>query len=66
MTNVQLGRMLIMKSALFLETKGLKHSRGSVCTLVKSEFGLKGGKDSVYRQFCEIVEQAKQNHLIKA
>ena len=45
---------------LKLEMAGLKISRGtSAYSIIKKEFGLKGNRESVYTQFCEVVEQAK-------
>ena len=45
------ARVLALKSALSLETKGMKMSRGrSAYAIVKEEFGFKGSKEKVYRQ----------------
>lgn len=47
-------RILALRGALWLETKGLRHSRGSVYAFVKRTFNLKGNKRSVYEQFCTL------------
>ena len=59
MTSPRLFRMMSMKHALGLEIKGLRHSRGSVYALIKREFGLRGNRESVFTQFCELVEREK-------
>lgn len=55
----RLFRMVSMKHALALEMKGLRHSRGSVYAAIKREFGLRGNRESVFTQFCELVEREK-------
>ncbi len=47
-------RILALRGALWLETKGLRHSHGSVYAMVKREFNLKGSKRRVYEQFCRM------------
>ena len=59
-TQPQMFNMLAQKQALRLETLGLKHSRGSVYAHVKKTYGLRGSKQAVYTQFCELVEKEKQ------
>ena len=44
-----------MYQMLKLETKGMKHSRGSVYAMIKKEFGLKGTKQSVLEQFGKLI-----------
>jgi hypothetical protein len=58
-----LFNMIAQKSALKLELAGLKHSRGSVYAHIKKVYGLRGNKQSVYTQFCELVERAKGGEL---
>jgi len=58
-TQPELFNMLAQKAALRLEIKGLKMSRGSVYAHIKRTYGLRGNKQSVYTQFCELVEKAK-------
>ncbi len=52
--------LLQFKSALHLELRGMKHSRGSVYALVKRELGLRGDKQAVYDQLCVLVDEAKK------
>jgi hypothetical protein len=58
-TNTRLAQMIAQKHALHLELKGLKHSGGSVNARIKRHYGLRGNRQSVYTQFCELVERAK-------
>jgi hypothetical protein len=59
--DIGMFRLLTLKHGLGLElrTKGkLKMTRGPACfTIIKKEFGLKGDRQSVYDQFCKIVEE---------
>ena len=48
-------RLLTMYQMLKMETLGLKHSRGSVYALIKKQFGLKGNKQSVLKQFGQLI-----------
>ena len=57
--NTRLFNMLAQKQALRLETLGLKHSKGSVYAHIKKTYHLRGNKQSVYTQFCELVEEHK-------
>jgi len=59
--NIRLAQMLAQKGALKLETLGMKHSGGSVCAMIKRHYGLKGNKQRVYTQFCELIEIEKEN-----
>ena len=58
-TNTQLFNMLAQKQALRLEMLGMKNSRGSVYAHVKRTYRLRGNRQSVYTQFCELVEKEK-------
>ncbi len=58
-TETEIFNMLAQKQALKLELKGLRNSRGSVYAHVKRVYGLRGNKQSVYTQFCELCEKAK-------
>lgn len=49
-------RLITLKGALKLECKGMKRRGRSVYSLVKKEFGLKGNKENVLKQFTELVE----------
>jgi hypothetical protein len=51
-------RLIVLKKGLFLETKGIKMTRGKSCySIIKSEFGLKGNKVSVLDQFTKLLEE---------
>lgn len=64
---VQFARMLALRSALKLELQGLKRSRPpSAYSIIKREFNLRGSRESVYTQFCELVEGRKQWMSINA
>tara|TARA_R110000803_G_scaffold192258_2_gene255036 strand:- start:126 stop:332 length:207 start_codon:yes stop_codon:yes gene_type:complete len=53
-------RLVVLKQALRLELKGMRASRGrSAYAIVKEEFNLRGNKERVYTQFCELVEKRK-------
>lgn len=56
---IRVVRMIALKSALNLERKGLRRKGRSALSIVKSEFGLRGNRESVYTQFCELVEREK-------
>jgi len=56
---MKIFNMLQLKHAFSLELKGIKHSRGSVYAYVKKRFHLRGNRNSVYTQFCELVEKEK-------
>ena len=56
---INLYHMMSQRTALKLELKGLKHSRGSVYAHIKRTYGLRGNKQSVYTQFCELIEKEK-------
>lgn len=52
-------RLLALRSALGLEMKGLRHSRGINChRIIKTEFSLKGSRESVHAAFTKILEEA--------
>lgn len=55
--------MLAQRSALRLELAGMKHSRGSVYAHIKRTYNIRGNKQSVYTQFCELCEHAKAMYL---
>lgn len=48
-------QLLTMYQALKLECLGLKHSQRSVYALVKKQFNLKGNKQSVLKQFGQLI-----------
>lgn len=53
--NIAAVRLLQMYYGLRMECLGMKHSRGSVYKLVKTEFNLKGNKEKVRAQFAKIL-----------
>ena len=58
---IEVFHMIQLKYALKLELAGMRHSRGSAYQYIKNHWYLKGNKQKVYDQFCEIVEAAKAN-----
>jgi hypothetical protein len=58
-SQIRIAQMLARRSALKLEMLGLKHSSGSIYALIKREHGLRGNKQSVYTQYCELIEKEK-------
>ena len=56
---ISLFQMMSQRSALGLELKGLRFSRGSVYAMCKRTYGLKGSKQKVYDQMCALVDAAK-------
>jgi len=62
--NIKLFRMITLLSALGLELKGLKTSRGaSAYAIIKKEYGLKGSKSAVHMVFKDIVTRAKHERI---
>lgn len=50
--DIELVRALILRASLRLECLGLRRSHlPSACVIVKREFGFRGNKLEVYRQF---------------
>lgn len=58
-SHVDVASMIAQKHALNLERKGLKRRGRSMYAIVKEQYGLKGNRESVYTQFCELVEYYK-------
>lgn len=57
--DIKVYHMLSQKTALSLELKGLKMSKGSMYAHIKRTYGLRGNRQSVYTQFCELIEKTK-------
>jgi hypothetical protein len=58
--HVPVFRLVVLRSALALEIKGIRAWRGrSAYMLIKQEFGLRGNRESVLAQFEGIVAVAK-------
>lgn len=60
-------RLLVLRSALYLEVRNIRVKPFSVTARVKREFGLRGNKKSVYAQFCAmhhlpLIEDRHANH----
>ena len=62
-TDIDLFRMSVLEKALRLELLGMKGRGRSAYSVIKSEFGLKGNKQSVYDQFKAIRSETVQNAL---
>jgi len=59
--SIRMFRLLALRGALLLETRGLRASRGPTAySIIKREFGLRGSRAAVYTQFCEYVEKQKE------
>ena len=55
--NIANYRLLVLRKGLYLETKGIRMTRGKSCySIIKSEFGLKGNKLAVLDQFTKLLE----------
>ena len=60
--NVRSARILTLRSALKLELKGLKMSRGiSAYAIIKREFGFKGNKARVLEQLNAFIDEWQLN-----
>ena len=58
--NIDLFRMSILEKALKLELLGMKGRGRSAYSVIKSEFGLKGNRQSVYDQIKAMVLDARE------
>jgi hypothetical protein len=57
-SEIQAARLLTLRQGLRLEILGL-HRRGPSCySIIKTEFGLKGDKQSVFDQFTQGLEES--------
>lgn len=55
---IRFAQLCARKGALHLELKGLRRSRGrSAYAICKQVYGLKGSRQKVYEQMCELVER---------
>jgi hypothetical protein len=57
--DIRIFRMVALRGALKLETVGLRKRSPSAYSLIKKEFGLRGSREAVYTQFCELIEKEK-------
>ena len=58
--NIDLFRMSVLAKALRLELLGMKGRGRSAYSVIKSEYGLKGNRQSVYDQFKAMVADARE------
>ena len=58
--NIDLFRMSVLETALRLELLGMKGRGRSAYSVIKSEFGLRGNRQSVYDQFKAMVADAAE------
>lgn len=56
---IDLFRLLSLRSALKLECLGMSRRGQSAYSIVKAEYGLKGNKKSVLKQLEQIIEDIK-------
>ena len=57
--NINLFRLLSLRSALKLEIAGMKKRGRSAYSIIKEEFGFKGSKESVLADLQELIAQKK-------
>ena len=58
--DIDLYSIMVKRSALVLEMRGMKRRGRSAYSLIKEEFGLKGSKQKVFEQLTEIIEAIKE------
>ena len=61
--NIDLFRMSVLEKALKLELLGMKGRGRSAYSVIKSEFGLKGNRQSVYEQFKVYVSSRREYEM---
>ena len=61
--NIDLFRMSVLEKALKLELLGMKGRGRSAYSVIKSEFGLKGNRQSVYDQFKVYVRSRREYEM---
>ena len=61
--NIDLFRMSVLEKALRLELLGMKGRGRSAYSVIKSEFGLKGNRQSVYEQFKVYVSSRREYEM---
>ena len=60
--NINLFRLLSLRSALKLEIVGMKRRGRSAYSIIKEEFGLTGNKKSVLLDLEQLIEQKKDEN----
>ena len=59
--DIQEYRLIVLRSALKLEIKGIRMNRGRTAySILKEEFGLKGNRQRVLEQFEELLKDEFQ------
>jgi hypothetical protein len=59
--DIQEYRLIVLRSALKLEIKGIRMNRGRTAySIIKEEFGLKGNRQRVLEQFEELLKDEFQ------
>lgn len=56
-------RMYTLSSMLGLEIKGMKRRGRSAYSIIKEEYGLKGNKQKVLDQFCDLIDKVKAGEI---
>ena len=63
--NLDMFRLLQLRSALYLEIKGMKHSSGRTAyAAIKREYNLKGNKENVLNQMNQMIQIEKERRGI--
>ena len=60
---IEYFRMLSRKGALQLELVGMKRRGRSAYSIIKEEYNLKGSREKVLEQFCELINAYKKEIL---
>jgi len=58
---IEMGRFIILRSALKLECLGMTRRGQSAYSILKAEYGFKGNKKSVLKQVEQIIEEVKND-----
>jgi hypothetical protein len=58
---IDMGRFIILRSALKLECLGMTRRGQSAYSILKAEYGFKGNKKSVLQQVEQIIKEVKND-----
>jgi hypothetical protein len=58
---IEMGRFIILRSALKLECLGMTRRGQSAYSILKAEYGFKGNKKSVLQQVEQIIKEVKND-----
>ena len=58
---IDMGRFIILRSALKLECLGMTRRGQSAYSILKAEYGFKGNKKSVLEQMEQIIKEVKND-----